>query len=218
MQSRIWNIDLAPLPASFAFNEKMNGREGLPVKKNALMRSLGGLVLKLMGWKITGPFPAVAKAVVIAAPHTSNWDFIIGIAAKFFLELDIHWLGKHTLFRQPYQPLFRWLGGTPVKRDSSEGIVQEIVDLFNGQDQYLLGLSPEGTRKRVERWKTGFYHIAKGAGVPIVPVAFDYSKKIIAIGEPFWPSESLEMDFGALESFYSDTEGKHQQNFNKQLI
>jgi 1-acyl-sn-glycerol-3-phosphate acyltransferase len=196
----------------------MEKKGSLPVKKSGVMRFLGSGVLKLMGWKITGPFPAVSKAVVIAAPHTSNWDFIIGIAAKFQLELQIHWLGKHTLFRKPFAPLFRWLGGTPVKRDSSEGIVQETVNLFKGQDQYLLGLSPEGTRKKVERWKTGFYHIARGAGIPIVPVAFDYSTKTILIGEPFWPSESLEMDFAALKNFYSSMEGKHQQNFNKQMI
>ena len=192
--------------------------KGLPVRKNAFLRFVGGSVLKVMGWRVAGTFPLISKAVVIAAPHTSNWDFIIGIAAKFQLQLQIHWLGKATLFRPPFAWLFRWLGGSPVRRSSPEGIVEQTVCLFNEHDAYLLGLSPEGTRKKVDRWKTGFYHIARGAGVPIVPVAFDYGRKAIFIGEPFWPSESLETDFAALMNFYSAVEGKIQQNFNKHLI
>ena len=195
----------------------MNGK-GLPLRKNAFLRFLGSAVLKLMGWRVTGPFPEVSKAVVIAAPHTSNWDFIIGIAAKFQLQLQIHWLGKDTLFRKPFAWLFQWLGGTPVRRSSPEGIVDQTIGLFRNHDQYLLGLSPEGTRKKVDRWKTGFYHIARGAGVPIIPVAFDYATKTILIGEPFRPSESLEIDSVALMNFYSAVEGKFQQNFKKQLI
>ena len=190
----------------------------LPVRKNALMRFVGGAILKLMGWKINGPFPSVPKAVVIAAPHTSNWDFIIGIAAKFQLQLQIHWLGKDTLFRRPFAWLFQWLGGTPVRRSTPEGVVEQTVNLFKRHDQYLLGLSPEGTRKKVDQWKTGFYHIARGAGVPIVPVAFDYARKTILIGEPFLPSESMELHFAALRNFYSAVEGKFQQNFNKQFV
>src|SRR5688500_6388849 len=126
------------------------------------MRHAGRFVLKVMGgWRVAGPFPDIPKAVVIAAPHTSNWDFIIGIAAKFDLELRVHWLGKHTLFRKPFAPFFRWLGGTPVQMTSSQGIVQQSVSMFENYNQYLLALAPEGTRKRVEEWKTGFYNIAK---------------------------------------------------------
>lgn len=195
----------------------MNDAKGLPLQKNRLMAWIGGAVLKLMRWKVADPFPDLAKAVVIAAPHTSNWDFIIGIAAKLQLQLRIHWLGKHTLFRKPFAPLFRWLGGTPVQRDSSQGIVQEIVEIFQRQEQFLLGLSPEGTRKRVEKWKTGFYHIAKGAGVPILPVAFDYPSKSIRIGEPLFPSSSMERDFEVLGSFYSPMQGKIKENYNPEI-
>lgn len=186
----------------------------LPTQPNAGMRLAGSAILKLSGWRIQGNFPNLPKAVVIAAPHTSNWDFIIGIAAKSKLELDIHWLGKHTLFRKPFDRLFRWLGGTPVERNSSQGIVEQTIDLFRNQEQFLLGLSPEGTRKKVDRWKTGFYQIARGAGVPIIPVAFDYSKKMILIGEPLEPSGSAEKDFAKLRDFYSDVKGKVPQNFN----
>ncbi|MCI0412672.1 lysophospholipid acyltransferase family protein [bacterium] len=186
----------------------------LPTQPNAAMRLAGAVILKLSGWKIEGNFPDLPKAVVIAAPHTSNWDFIIGIAAKSKLQLKIHWLGKHTLFRKPFDRFFRWLGGTPVERNSSQGIVEQTIELFRSQEQFLLGLSPEGTRKKVDRWKTGFYQIAKGAGVPIIPVAFDYSKKIVLIGKPLEASGSTEEDFQRLRAFYADVKGKIPQNFN----
>jgi 1-acyl-sn-glycerol-3-phosphate acyltransferase len=186
----------------------------LPMQPNAGMRLAGSAILKLSGWRIDGNFPDLPKAVVIAAPHTSNWDFIIGIAAKSKLQLKIHWLGKHTLFRKPFDRFFRWLGGTPVERSSSKGTVEQTIELFRSREQFLLGLSPEGTRKKVVRWKTGFYQIAKGAGVPIIPVAFDYSKKIVLIGEPLEPSESTEKDFDRLRAFYSDVKGRVPQNFN----
>ena len=189
-----------------------------PQKPNTFLRLLADLYLKLTGWQIKGPFPDVSKAVVIAAPHTSNWDFVIGIAAKFKLQLRIHWLGKHTLFRKPFAPFFHWLGGTPVERDSNQGIVQQTVNKFRDHEQFLLGLSPEGTRKKVERWKTGFYNIAKGAGVPIVPVAFDYANKEIRIGEPVYPSDSLTKDFEQLEQFYAGVKGKHPEKFNKEIL
>ena len=190
---------------------------GLPIRKNPFTQFIGSAVLKLMGWKVVGPFPDLPKAVVIAAPHTSNWDFIVGIAAKFALQLHIHWLGKHTLFRKPFGPYFRWLGGTPIERSTSKGVVDQVVEAFKNQQQFLLGLSPEGTRKKVDRWKSGFYHMAKGAEVPIVPIAFDYSRKEIVIGEPLFPSDSMENDFRKMEDFYSDKEGKIPQNFNYEI-
>src|SRR5262245_50288283 len=96
----------------------------LTQRRNVFLRWLGGATLKLMGWKVQGSFPATSKAVLIAAPHTSNWDFVIGVAAKLYLELGVSWLGKHTLFRKPFGALFRWLGGTPVERNASHGVVQ----------------------------------------------------------------------------------------------
>ena len=186
----------------------------LPTQPNAVMRLAGSAILKLSGWRIEGSFPDIPKAVVIAAPHTSNWDFIIGIAAKSKLELNIHWLGKHTLFRKPFDRLFRWLGGMPVERNSSRGIVEQTIEIFRKKEQFLLGLSPEGTRKKVNRWKTGFYQIAKGACVPIIPVAFDYSKKIVLIGEPLEASGLTESDFAKLRDFYSTVKGRIPQNFN----
>jgi len=174
--------------------------------------------LKWMGWKVQGSFPRTPKAVLIAAPHTSNWDFVIGVAAKFYLELSICWLGKHTLFRKPFDRFFRWLGGIPVQRNASHGIVQQTVENFKRHDQFLLGLSPEGTRKKVDRWKTGFYQMALNAHVPIIPVSFDYSKRIIQIGEAIQPSGSIEADFEKLQAFYADVKGKHPENFSNEII
>ena len=170
-----------------------------------------------MGWRVDGDFPRTPNAVLIVAPHTSNWDFVVGVAAKFYLELDVHWLGKNTLFRKPFHGFFRWLGGIPVERTASHGVVQQTVETIQRHEQFLLALSPEGTRKRVESWKTGFYQIAKAAGIPIIPVAFDYAKRIIQIGESIQPTDSMEMDFMKLQTFYEDVKGKRPENFNTQI-
>jgi 1-acyl-sn-glycerol-3-phosphate acyltransferase len=191
---------------------------GLPLQRNFFMRWLGAMVLKSMGWKIEGVFPSIAKAVLIAAPHTSNWDFVVGAAAKFYLQLKISWLGKHTLFRKPFDSFFRWMGGIPVQRNGSHGVVEQSVERFAAHEQFLLALSPEGTRKKVQRWKTGFYRIAKGAGVSIIPVAFDYATKRILIGEPLHPSDSMERDFQTLQDFYSNTRGKHPEKFSYKFL
>jgi 1-acyl-sn-glycerol-3-phosphate acyltransferase len=189
----------------------------LPRSRNFFLRKLGGFILKIMGWNIEGDFPKVPKAVLIEAPHTSNWDFVVGVAAKFVLELDVHWLGKHTLFKRPFRGVLRWLGGIPVERNASHGVVQQTVDMISQEDQFLLALSPEGTRKKVDRWKTGFYQIAKAANIPIIPVAFDYGTKMIQIGKALYPTESIKSDFGQLEAFYANVKGEHPENFNHRI-
>jgi 1-acyl-sn-glycerol-3-phosphate acyltransferase len=179
-----------------------------------MRRFLGTSVLRWMGWKIEGALPSCRKYVVIAAPHTSNWDFIVGIAAMFQLRLHVHWLGKHTLFRWPFGGFFKCLGGIPVDRVSSEGVVELMVRNFQQHDEFILGLSPEGTRKKVDQWKTGFYYIASGAGVPIVPVSFDYSKRVIMIHSSFSPTGNLEQDLAALQSLFSSKMAKHPELFS----
>lgn len=195
----------------------MNQSE-LPIQHNFLLRWIGGAVLKMMGWKVDGRLPSIPKAVLIAAPHTSNWDFVVGAAAKFYLELKVSWLGKHTLFRKPFGSLFQWMGGIPVERNASHGMVEQSIRRFQESEQFLLALSPEGTRKRVERWKTGFYRIAKGADVPIIPVAFDYATKQVRIGAPLYLSESMERDFQTFQDFYSHARGKYEDKFNYELL
>lgn len=138
---------------------------------------LGWLYLKIFGWKAVGKVPPFPKFVVIAAPHTSNWDLPVMLALAFFLGVHVSWMGKHTIFRGPFGPLFRWLGGIPLDRASSHNAVDQMIQAFKEHDSLFLGLAPEGTRRRVAFWKSGFYHIATGAGVPIVVGFVDYKKR-----------------------------------------
>jgi 1-acyl-sn-glycerol-3-phosphate acyltransferase len=181
----------------------------LPLRGNRLTRGLARAIFSLTGWRIEGELPREAKFVVIVAPHTSNWDFLLGIAAKFALGLGVSWLGKHTLFRPPFNVLLRWLGGIPVDRSAPHGVVGECVAAFNNAPALVLGLAPEGTRKGESRWRTGFYQIAAGAGVVILPVAFDYGYRVVRLLPVLYPSGDLNGDLARLTSLYRDVRGKH---------
>jgi 1-acyl-sn-glycerol-3-phosphate acyltransferase len=185
----------------------------VPKRGNAFSRFIGRSVLWILGWRIEGEIPNVPKFVAIAAPHTSNWDFIVGMAAILALGISANWLGKHTIFRRPLAALLRQLGGIPVDRSSHQGIVDQIVKLFHDKAQMILGLSPEGTRGKVDQWKTGFYYIATEAGVPIVLIAFDYSRKVFQIGPAFLPTGDLQKDMECIRAFYSNAKGKYPQLF-----
>jgi 1-acyl-sn-glycerol-3-phosphate acyltransferase len=175
-----------------------------------LSRWLGRAAFAGLGWRFAGVIPDVEKAVVIVAPHTSNWDFVVGVAAMFALGIRVVFLGKHTLFRWPLGPVMRWLGGIPVDRRVSTGVVGHAVRMFAERDRMILALAPEGTRRPVERWKTGFHRIAQRAGVPIVPVAFDWSRRRIRFGDPVTPSGDLGNDVRALQSFYTGAGGRRR--------
>lgn len=178
-----------------------------------MFRPLYIVIFKLLGWKIEGAFPAgVRKYIVAVAPHTSNWDFPLGVMARSILRIEnAHFLGKNTLFKPPFGWFFRWLGGYPVDRSSSHDVVQQVVDIFNAHDDFILGLAPEGTRKKVEKLRTGFYYIAKGAHIPIVPVGFDFSTKRVVIGTPMMPSNDFEGDMETLLAFYRKMKGKNPE-------
>lgn len=175
--------------------------------------TLGRLALRLAGWRIVGDVPPLPKFVVVVAPHSSNWDFLVGVAARFALDVDAHWLGKHTLFRWPLGPLLRALGGRPVRRDVPEGVVAAVAAMVRAEPRFILGLAPEGTRRRVAQWRTGFWHIARDAGVPIVPVAFDWSRREVAIGEPVWPTDDLAADVAALQARYRAEMARYPECF-----
>ncbi|MBT8767846.1 lysophospholipid acyltransferase family protein [Metapseudomonas boanensis] len=177
----------------------MNGNY-LP--RNRFAEAVGHGVLRLMGWRIEGQLPALDKFVVIGAHHTSNWDFVIFLAVKFVLRLNARWFGKHTIFRWPFAHLLQSWGGVPIRRHLKLNMVEQAIDGFRQHPQFMLVISPEGTRKRVERWKMGFYHIARGAGVPIIPAALDYANRRVVIGEPFWPSGDEQEDLRRLLAFY----------------
>lgn len=182
--------------------------ETTPRRGNAFSAALGRWFLGLLGWRFLGSIPDVLRAVIIVAPHTSNIDFFIGVAVMFALGLRVRFLGKHTLFFWPLGSVMRWLGGIPVDRRVATGVVDETVKLFAARDQLILALAPEGTRKSVGRWKTGFYFVAQKAEVPIVPIAFDYRQKRIRIGERFDPTGRLEDDLSVLERFFFGAEGR----------
>lgn len=161
-----------------------------------------------MGWRVEGQLPNVPKLVVIAAPHTTNWDFVVGIAAKLALGVRLVWLGKDSLFRFPLGPLMRALGGLPVDRASSHDVVKAVIEEFARRDRMMLGLAPEGTRKRVERWRTGFYHIAHGAKAAILPVALNWGERAIQIGTPFVTTGNIEADMLELQGRFSGVRGR----------
>lgn len=174
-------------------------------------RALGRAYLRLAGWRIEGEFPAAPKCVAIVAPHTSNWDFTLGLAVVFALELRVSWLGKHSIFKPPFHRLFRWLGGIPVDRRSSNGVVGACVQAFQAAPTLMLALAPEGTRKGVSQWKTGFYRIAVAAGVPILPVGFDYRAHVVHLLPTFAPAGDLDADLPRLQALFSDIHGLRER-------
>ncbi len=177
-----------------------------------MLRPLYAFLFKLFGWKINGSFPLQLKKYIIAvAPHTSNWDFPVGVAARSILKIqNAKFLGKSQLFRPPFGWFFRALGGYPVERSTSHDLVDQVVKIFNDHETFILALAPEGTRKKVERFKTGFYYISKKASAPIIPVGFDFEKKEVVIGQPLLPSDNIEADFEILYSFYRNIKGKNR--------
>lgn len=187
--------------------------EGLPHRGNAVSRALGRSLLRLLDWRLAGCLPELPRLVIIVAPHTSNWDFLVGVGAQLALGLDVCWLGKHTLFFGPWAPLLRWLGGIPVNRAAPQGLLPELVRRLNGRDRFLLALAPEGTRSKVERWKSGFHAIARQTGAPIVPVALDYASREVRFGAPFTPTADFAADLLELQKAFLDVTPRHPENF-----
>jgi 1-acyl-sn-glycerol-3-phosphate acyltransferase len=181
---------------------------------NAFTRGFGRLVLGLWGWKIENQPPNKAKWVGVVAPHTSNVDFFVGMAAILAMGLRAHWMAKHTLFRpRPVKWLLEALGGIPVDREQPIGVVEQVVAMFDEREHLVLGVTPEGTRKRVENWKTGFHRIARTAGVPIQLVSFDYGRKALTFGLLIEPSEDLECDMRLIRDYFSTVTAKRPERF-----
>jgi 1-acyl-sn-glycerol-3-phosphate acyltransferase len=174
-----------------------------------MLSRLSTWLLNLLGWTVHADCPDAEKYVLITAPHTSNWDFPLGIVAARAMSLDIHWMGKHTLFRWPYGWFFRAIGGTPVRRDQALNLIQQLTALFDSSEQMILALAPEGTRSKTDHWKTGFYHIARAANVPVVLAYMDYGKKQVGIGGAFYPGSDIEVTFDQIREFYKDRRGKY---------
>jgi len=176
------------------------------------MKALANLLLRVGGWRVEGEPPEARKYVLIAAPHTSNWDFIWVLAFGFHYGIKIRWVGKHTLFRWPYGWFMRMLGGVPVRRNRRQNFVKQMADALTAADSMCLVVPVEGTRRYVDHWKSGFYHIARIAGVPIVMSFLDYGRRVGGIGPTLQPTGDVRRDMDLLRTFYSDKVGKFPAN------
>ena len=177
-------------------------------KKKPWWQRLSRLVLRLIGWDLVEELPPSEKYILVGAHHTSNWDWAVGFLMMAGLGLKPRWVGKDALFRGFAGPIMRWLGGISVVRGAKKNFVGQIVDVYNDSKALVIALAPEGTRKYVDHWKTGFYHIAKGAQVSIAMAFLDYSEKACGIGGHFLPSENLKADMQILKEFYAGVVGK----------
>jgi 1-acyl-sn-glycerol-3-phosphate acyltransferase len=165
--------------------------------------------LRFFGWKVEGAVPDIPKMVMIAAPHTSNWDFPITMFLSLALDRKVYWMGKKSLFKKPFGSIMRWFGGIAVDRSQANNAVAQMVDVYDSSDELIVIIPPEGTRGHVSYWKTGFYHIAHGANVPIVLGFVDYGRKAGGIGPTIYPTGDLESDMFAIQSFYATVTAKY---------
>jgi 1-acyl-sn-glycerol-3-phosphate acyltransferase len=177
-----------------------------------MLKTISRLILSAMGWQLDARLPPEKKFVITGAFHTSNWDFPVGILGMWALGLKASWVGKHTLFRGPLGPIFRFLGGIPVDRTVHTGFIQRIAELYKSRDEMALTIAAEGTRSRTEHWKTGFYFIALEAGVPIALGYIDYGKKRLGVGATLYPTGNIKQDFAVIRAFYQDKTGLRPEN------
>jgi len=155
--------------------------------------------------------PPIPKFILVGAPHTSNWDLPYTLFIVFVLKAKVYWMGKDTIFRKPFKRFFKWLGGIPIDRSKSYNIVAQSIQQFNENENLILTIAPSGTRKRVQKWKTGFYHIANGANVPILLGFLDYRRKVGGFGPMLYPTGDLEADMKTIKKFYDGVTGKYPE-------
>lgn len=178
-----------------------------------MKKLLGHAFLKLLGWRSIGRRPDLPKYVLIAAPHTSNWDFAFMLAFAWIDDVKLSWLGKHTLFRAPFGWFFRRTGGIPVDRRSAQGLVGAVAQAFDRADELVVAIPPEGSRGRREYWKSGFYHLARTAQVPIVLGVLDYERRLGGFGPVVVPSGDVSADMDRVREYYADKRGKYPEHF-----
>jgi 1-acyl-sn-glycerol-3-phosphate acyltransferase len=170
-------------------------------------RFLSRIYLRSQGWRVVGQLPDIPKFVIIGAPHTSNWDFVMFLALAFVLKGNLRYMGKKELFYPPHGWFFRWCGGVPVDRSRPQGLVEQTVQAIQEADQFQMVITPEGTRSKVGEWKRGFYHIAKQANIPVVAGYVDSSTKTCGIGPTFTLTDDMEADIQAMQAFFKDKVG-----------
>jgi 1-acyl-sn-glycerol-3-phosphate acyltransferase len=178
-----------------------------------LSAALGRFMMGVRGWRVEGNMPDIPRMVLIVAPHTSNWDFLTGLWVKLAMRMGGRFVGKHTLFRFPLGLFMRWLGGVPVDRTAAAGFVGEAARAVREAERMTLVIAPEGTRRRADKWKSGFYRIAVEAGVPILPVGFDYPRRVIWFAPPFVPTGDYDRDVDLLRGLYRPEMALRPENY-----
>ncbi|KPK52974.1 MAG: hypothetical protein AMJ63_07785 [Myxococcales bacterium SG8_38_1] len=177
-----------------------------------IKRLIGEAFLRVAGWKVEGERPSVDRYVIIAAPHTSNWDMPFMLAFAFIYDIPVKWMGKHTLFEGPKGTFFKWLGGMPIIRHRPGGVVGQMIEAFENNESLVLMVPAEGTRSHVDYWKSGFYHIACGADVPVVLSYLDFGKKVGGIGPALKMTGDISADMDKIRAFYAGMQGFKPEN------
>ena len=185
--------------------------ERLRGKRSILLRKIARFGINISGWTIKGMVPDEERIVIIAAPHTSNWDFVLAMLAIFGLNIKLRWLGKHTIFKPGFKNFFKWLGGIPVYRDNPSNLIDNVVKIVKREKSIVIAMTPEGTRKKVKRWKTGFLRIAKQTHSKILLISIDAPTKSIEIGKVFNPTGNSEDDLAFIQKYYSSFRGINHQ-------
>ena len=182
--------------------------DALPKRHTPLLQAVARFTLARFGWQVEGEVPNLPQFVGVGAPHTSSWDFFLGMMLIFGLGLRVSWMAKHTLFRWPIGGIMRWLGGMAIDRTGRHKVVDQVIAAFATHPKLIVGLMPEGSRKRagipIKEWKSGFYHIAVGAKVPILPLYLDNQRKRLRFGPPLTPTGDMETDLDQLQQFYTE--------------
>lgn len=183
-------------------------KQATPTIESRFLRQSTGAILKLFGWQLVGTLPDAPKYVVIAAPHTSNWDFPLMLLGAISLGVKPYWMVKDTAVRWPLVGIARWMGAIPINRRSKSNMVEQVAQTFAEYERLVVLVPPEGTRKRTPRWKSGFYHIAVQANVPILFSFLDFRRKEVGVGPLFYPTGDFEADMRQIEHFYNDKTAK----------
>lgn len=177
-----------------------------------MIQYLSAKLLNKLGWQLVGQLPDANKYIIIIGPHTSNWDFMLGILVRTSLGVKVRFLAKHQLFRFPFGWFFRAIGGMAVIRSKDNNLVDQVVKMYDDHDEFIIGLAPEGTRRTINRWRTGFYHIACKAEVDIVMIGFDFNDRQIQIREPFTPTVDVDTDLPVILDYFRTVKGRHHKS------
>jgi len=176
-----------------------------------ILHGVSVFLLKIFGWRTEGRPPDIPKYVIVGAYHTSNWDFPFAVMSAFVLRIRICWMGKDSLFRWPFRSFFRWVGGIPIERSQHHGVVGETIRAFKENERLIMVITPEGTRRKVQTWKKGFYYIALGANVPMLLAFLDFRRKVAGLGPLVTPSGDIEADMKIIREFFANVTPKHPE-------